>query len=151
MFRQGDIWIDEDGNFISVNYQSAAEIKMKATLIESEKANLHPSINKFTNPICTLLTKKYRIRIDEMPNGKYRYASWKIESKISDKPDLIIQNGEYVPEGSGGNHHYAFKNGMYSYECGIVILGEDDSTPAYLSVSKGGNEILNEAAIILQP
>lgn len=149
MLGNGSVWIDYDGTLLAVNYQSAAEVKMKATLIESEKANLHSSVKKFNNPICILLTKKHRIRIDEMPNGKYRYASWEIESKMSDKPDLIVQNGEYVPEGSGGNHHYAFKNGKYSYECGILILGEDDSAPAYLSVSKEGNEILNEPATIV--
>lgn len=151
MLGNGSVWLDYDGALLAVNYQSDAESKKKIALIESEKANLHPSTNEFTNPVCTLLTKKYRIRIDEMPNGKYRYASWKRTTAISDKPDLIILNGEYVPEGSGGNHHYTFKNGKYAYECGVVILGEDDSTPAYLSVFKEGKQILNEPADLVTP
>ncbi|MHA3789294.1 hypothetical protein ACX0HA_13880 [Flavobacterium hauense] len=149
MLASGSVWIDYDGTLLTVNYQSDAEIKKKAALIGFEKTNLHLSINKFTNPVCILLTKKYRIRIDEMPNGKYRYVSWKINALMSDKPDLIIPNGEYVPEGSGGNHHYTFKNGKYIYKCGVVFIGEDDSAPAYLTVSKDGNEILNEPATIV--
>lgn len=149
MLGNGSVWIDYDGTLIAVNYQSDAEVNKKAELIEFEKANLHSSVKQFSNPICILLTKKYKIRIDEMSNGKYRYASWKITAPMIDKPDIIIQNGEYVPEGSGGNHHYTFKNGKYIYECGIVLISEDDSAPAYLTIYKDDKEILNEPATVL--
>lgn len=151
MFQLGDIWLDEDGNCISVNYQSDAEVKIKTELIAKDKQNLHNSLSDFRRPVCVLETKKYRIRIDELSQGKYRYASWKINARISEKPDMIVQNGEYVPEGSGGNHHYTFKNGKYTYECGVVIIGEDDSAPAYLTIYKDGKEILNTPADLVTP
>lgn len=151
MLGNGSVWIDYDGTLLAVNYQSDAEVKKKTRLIELEKTNLHSSVKKFNNPVCILLTKKYRIRIDEMPNGKYRYASWKITTQMNDKPDLIIENGAFFSLGSGGNHYYKFKNGKYIYECGIVLIGEDGSAPAYLAVSKDGNEILNEPADLVAP
>lgn len=151
MLGNGTVWIDYDGTLLAVNYQSPAETKSKGALIALEKERLHTSINKFNAPVCVLLTKKFRIRIDDMGNGKYRYASWKITAKMSDKPDLIVQNGEYVPEGSGGNHHYTFKNGQYTYECGIMPLGEEGSDPAYLTVYKNDKEMLTEPATIVQP
>ena len=148
MLGSGSVWLDYDGVLTAVNYQSDVEAKKIAKLVALEKSGLHTSINKFVKPVIILLTKKYRIRIDDMSAGKYRYASWKIDAKIGDKPDLIILNGEFVPDGSGGNYHYTFKNGKYIYECGITVLGEEDSAPAYLTIYKDGKEILSEEANI---
>jgi hypothetical protein len=148
MLGNGSVWIDYDGTLLAVNYQSDAEARIKKELIVKDKQHLHNSLSDFETPVCVLLTKKYRIRIDAMKNGKYRYASWKFTSKMNDKPDLVIQNGKYVPDGSGGNHSYVFKNGNYLYECGIVLLGEEDSSPAYLTVYKDGKEIVSEPAAI---
>jgi len=148
MLGSGSVWLDYDGVLTAVNYQSDVEAKKIAKLVALEKSGLHTSINKFVKPVIILLAKKYRIRIDDMSAGKYRYASWKIDAKIGDKPDLIILNGEFVPDGSGGNYHYTFKNGKYIYECGITVLGEEDSAPAYLTIYKDGKEILSEEANI---
>ncbi|HEX6181614.1 MAG TPA: hypothetical protein VFZ47_10240, partial [Chitinophagaceae bacterium] len=77
-------------------------------------------------------------------------AVWKIENKMSGKPDLIIINGESIAEGSGGNHRYEFMNGDYKYECSIVVMAEDDdSPPAYFRIYKDGKEILSQKAILV--
>lgn len=150
MMGTGSIWLDYDGTLLAVNYQSGYETKKMADLIVLEKKTLHPSISKFFKPVVILKTAKYRIRIDDMGQGQYRYASWKVNSAMNEKPDLVIENGEFFPDGSGGNHHFTFKNGKYIYECGITPLGEDGSPPAYITIYKGGKEILNEPATILQ-
>lgn len=150
MLDNGSLWLDYDRKLLAVNYQSDIEAKKLAKLIALEKSGLHPSINKFVKPVSILLTKKYKIRIDDMGTGNYRYSSWKIAAKTSDKPDLIIMNGKFVPDGSGGNHHYTFKNGKYVYECGITVLGEEDSPPAYLTIYRDDKEILSESAYLVQ-
>jgi hypothetical protein len=151
MLGVGDIWLDEDGNIISINHQSPAEFKMREALIASERESLHESLKQFKEPIMIMFTQKFSIRIDRMANGTYRYACWKRSEAMSTKPDLVIENGTFVPEGSGGNCHYSFVNGEYSYKCGIVVIGEDDAPPAYLIVYKNDAEILNQYATLLEP
>jgi len=146
MLNQGEVWLDFDGKLLAVNYQSEFEAKVKAQLINAEKSNLHETIKDFKKPICILETTKFRIRIDEMSDGSYRYASWTLKNQMTEKPDLIIQNGIYIPEGSGGNHTYEFKNGNYTYDCSIIILGEEDSPPARLIVYNGEKEVLTQNA-----
>ena len=149
MLLNGDVWLDYDGRLIAVNYQSQIEAKKKEELINIEKSQLHESIKYFKKPVLILETAKYRIRIDDMGEGSYRYASWKLENKMNDKPDLIIQKGEYRPDGSGGNHSFEFTNGEYKYECAIIVMGEKDSPPAYLTIYQGDKEILSQKANIV--
>lgn len=94
-------------------------------------------------------TDRYIIRIDQMTDGTYRYASWKKGRLMANKPDVVVLNGEFVPEGSGGNHSYVFKNGVYKYECEIIIIGENDAPPAYLNIYKGNREIQSLRARIV--
>lgn len=149
MFMQGQIWLDYDGSLIAVNYQSAAESKIKEKLIIKDKKLVHPSISKFARPVHVLKTDKYLIRIDDLDHANYRYAAWKASAKMTDKPDIIITNGVYVPDGSGGNHSYVFKVDKYTYECQIIILGENDSPPANLIVYKGNKKLLSQPATII--
>jgi hypothetical protein len=146
MINRGDLWIDYDGRLIAINYQSEFEKELRNKLIESERNHLHPSVRNYKSPICILETAKFRIRIDDLGNSNYRYSSWLISKPMSDKPDLILANGVWIPEGSGGNHRYEFKNGEYKYECSIIVMGEEGSPPASLTVYKGDQEILTQNA-----
>lgn len=151
MLRNGQLWLDENGKLIAINYQSAAERKRRVLLVDKEKKQIHPSIKEFERPACLLTTSKFRIRIDDMGNGNYRYASWSLKNRQNDKPDLIIENGQFIPEGTGGNHRYEFKNDGYIYSCSITLLGkEDNEPPAVLTISKGGKEILSQPATIAE-
>lgn len=149
MLGQGDIWMDTTGKVITINYQSQAEKNLKTKLISSEKGKLHPSIATFKAPVYVLETSKFRVRIDDLGNDNYRYASWSIKKPMSQKPDLIITNGKWISDGSGGNSHYEFKKEAYLYECYIIVIGTDDAPPAYLSISQNGKEILNQNAKIV--
>lgn len=151
MLLNGELWLDYDGKLSSVNHQSNFEAKEKARLIALEKTELHPSIKKFEQPVIILETSKYRIRIDDLGNNNYRYASWPIKSKMNGKPKLVLTNGKWIPDGSGGNHHYEFKSGNYLYTCFIWIMSDDDTPPAQLEISLRGTEILSQPAKIIIP
>jgi hypothetical protein len=150
MLNQGTLWIDTDGKIISINYQSQAEKNLSNKLIAAEKAKLHPSIAKFKAPEYILETSKFRIRIDDLGNNNYRYASWSVKQKMSEKPDLVITNGKWIPDGSGGNSYFDFKKGDYLYRCYIIVLGTNDSPPATLTIYQNNKTILEQEAIIVE-
>lgn len=149
MLNNGTIWIDTDGKLTSINYQSKFEKDLAAKLVSSQKKGVHSSIAKFKSPVCVLETSKFKIRIDDMGNDTYRYASWSVKQKMSEKPDLIIQNGKFIADGTGGNHSYEFKKGNYIYTCDIIVLGEKGSPPARLVITQNGKEILSQNAKIV--
>lgn len=150
MLNQGDIWLDIDGRLLGVNCQSKFEKKLQNKLIAEDKNSIYPSLSKFYLPICILETSKFRIRIDELDNYKFRYASWALNKPMSSKPDLVLYNGQYIPYGTGGNHSYQFKNGEYIYKCFISVMREEDAPPAILTILKGNKEILNQNATIIE-
>ncbi len=149
MFSDGKVWLDDDGKLIAVNYQSEFEKKKWEELVQTDKNNLHESVKNFERPVYLLETIKYRIRIDDLGDSGYRYSSWPIKSKMSDKPDLVIRNGEFIPEG-GGNCKYEFKNREYVYDCSFIIIGEENSPPALLTIFKDSKEILSQKAKIIR-
>ncbi|WP_316634800.1 hypothetical protein [uncultured Flavobacterium sp.] len=149
MLYSGTLWIDTNGKVIAVNYQSKFENDLKNKLVVAEKSKLHPSIAKFETPVCILETSKFRIRIDDLGNDNYRYASWSIKKPMSEEPDLVITNGKWVADGSGGNSHYDFKKEVYVYECYIIKMGEDGSPPAILTIYQGDKVILEQDAKIV--
>jgi len=149
MLNQGDLWIDTNGKIITINHQSDEELKLKNSLIAAQKKNVNSSISNFKEPVAILETSKFRIRIDDLGNNKFRYVSWGIKNKMTDKPDLVIENGVFYADGTGGNHHYEFKKGNFRYECHFIVFGEKDSPPAILTVYQSGKEILSQDAKIV--
>ncbi len=150
MLLNGDVWLGYDGRLLAVNYQSAAEKNNRKNIIEQERNSLHPSLRQYAEPVHILETQKYRIRIDKQTNGKYRYASWPITAKMSDQPELVINNGEIEFDGSGGNHSYTFTNNGYSYTCYIEMMGSSKNVPATLHVMKGTKKLLTQKAVIVK-
>lgn len=149
MLNKGNIWMDFDGLLTSINYQSKAEIDLKKKLIAAQKKELDSSIAFFQIPICILETDKFKIRIDNLGNKNYRYVSWSIDKSMSEKPDLIIYRGNFVVEGSGGNHQYEFKKENYTYECAFTVAGEKNPPAAKLTIYQGGKVILSQNAKII--
>lgn len=149
MLNQGDLWIDTDGRIISINHQSEEELKLKNSKISEQKKNVNPSLSNFKEPVAILETSKFRIRIDDLGNDNYRYASWSIKNKMTDIPDLVIEKGTFHADGTGGNHHYEFKKGNFRYECHFIVLGEKGSAPAMLIVYQSEKEILSQDAKIV--
>lgn len=150
MLFQGDLWLDDDGTLRSVNHQSALEKKNRAALIAIERNSLHESIKVFKDPVLVFETAKFRIRIDDLGNYNYRYASWPLKSKMSDQPDLILKKGKWIPEGSGGNSRFDFKSGDYLYSCWVMAIGAAETPPATLTISKANKEILSQDATTIK-
>jgi len=118
-------------------------------LIRAGKAALHPSLREYKEPVYLVTTKTYRIRIDEISNGFYRYASWKKEKATSARPDLTINNGTVDMQGSGGNHVFIFTNGRYKYEIYRTYLREAGSAAVSLIVYLNGKMILRQDGELL--
>jgi hypothetical protein len=149
MLNHGSIWLDIDGRLTAVNYQSKVETELRNKLMAAQKKMLDPSIAFFKAPICILETSEFKIRIDNLGNNNYRYASWSIKKEMTEKPDLVINGGELVVEGIGGNHQYEFKKGNLLYECAIIVLGEKNSPQARLKIYQGTKVTLSQDAKIV--
>jgi hypothetical protein len=143
MFDNGTLWIDDDGKIVTVNYQSPKEKQLLVKAIQVEKNQLPKSLQDFENPSYLIFTKNYKIRIDEKTDGVYKYAAWKIKNQKSE-PDIIIENGVWEFQGSGGNHSITFKNDVYTYIVYINIIGADDTPDATLEVLNQDKTILTE-------
>ncbi|MEH6394152.1 hypothetical protein [Pseudoalteromonas sp.] len=147
MLNSGIVWVDTDGKIIGINYQTAKEQLLTKRLKAADKQALHPSVNTFAEPILDWQTAKFRIRIDDLGDGNFRYVSWGIDKKLSDKPDIVLVNGDIKFDGSGGNHSYTFKNGRYSYVLQVTVIGCDTSPPGWLEVYKDKKLLLSDAVI----
>ena len=143
MFDNGTLWIDDDGKIVTVNYQSPKEKQLLINAIQADKNQLPKSLQDFEKPVYLIVTKNYKIRIDETKEGVYRYAGWKIKSTKSE-PDIIIENGGLEFQGSGGNHTITFNNNGYTYTVSINELGTVDTPDATLEVSKQDKTLLTE-------
>jgi hypothetical protein len=143
MFDDGNIWIENDGKIISVNYQSTKEKQLLANAIQADKNQLPTSLQDFQKPTYLIFTKNYKIRIDEKVEGIYRYAAWKIKNPKSE-PDVIIENGVREFEGSGGNQSITFKNNGYTYLVYINEIGTANDPNATLEVLKQEKRLLIE-------
>lgn len=100
---------------------------------------LHPSIRQFESLEAMFFTKDYRIRIDRISDGRYRYVSWKRTASVSDEPDIVIL-GSYYNE---AEEKYIFNNNGYVY-----IIEYDHNTEDH---KKGVISIFhNEKRILFQ-
>lgn len=146
MLNQGVLWLDYDGNLVAVNYESDLEQNIKNKLIEIDRLRLYKSIQNFKKPILIMETEQYRIRIDELEDYNFRYTSWLIDRSMSDKPDLIIENGKEIIEGTMRNTYYEFKNNDYTYTC-YIDCGRDNE----LEIKKNDKVILSELIELKNP
>jgi hypothetical protein len=144
MFSNGKLWLDSNGKINAINYHTAKEKAFEQSLIEKQKQTLHSSISDYKKPILEWKTAKFHIRIDDLGDYNYRYTSWSINKKTNVKPDLVLFNGKMAFDGSGGNHHYSFTNGKYTYRCYVSLLGNSKSAPGTLDVFRGKEHLLSD-------
>ena len=137
--------IAQNGNLLLNSISlSESELQHLKTLIEIDKKQLHESLRGHTKPVCIIYAGKYRIRIDRMPNGKFRYASWSKDKPISSPADLVIYGGEVM--GNRWWETYTFVNGKYSYVFSdslldgysfVVEKNENGESKTILSIENG--------------
>lgn len=147
MLNQGDLWIDEAGDLISVNYETSKTKSLKKTLIERDKGWLFEPLRNYEFPVYQIKTKTHIIRIDEMKGGVYRYSSWKNGRKMSEKPDLLIEKGEKIIEGTAGSTRYVFKNDGHEFEINFEV--EEEGIEAILTITKDEETLSEQNAVFL--
>lgn len=107
---------------------------------------LHSSLSGSYVPVLQWRTANYIVRVDDMGYSRFRYAAWDADADQSDEPNIILNNGVYVPDGTGGNGFYRFYNEEYTYECYVCWIGTGE-TPGYLRVYQNDDRILNERVL----
>jgi len=97
-------------------------------------------------------TKKFKIRIDKQPNGRYLYQSWNANAKITAKPSMIISDGELIPDGTGGNYYFNFTNEGYSYQVWRNYLTDSAKKAPYTLVVTDANdrEIVRQDGVVVK-
>lgn len=97
-------------------------------------------------------TKKFKIRIDKQPNGKYLYQSWNANAKITAKPSMIISEGELIPDGTGGNYYIEFNNEGHSYQIWRNYLTDSPQKAPYTLVVNDANnrEIVRQDGYVVK-
>jgi hypothetical protein len=138
----GKIYIDEDG-ITTINHKTS---KLKGIIkkkLNSIKNNLPPALRNYKTIECRFATKTYLIQVNEMHDGTYQYIAW-LNNAPSGKPSVVINNGEYITEGSGGNYCLKFKNNGLEYTILVTMTGTELTPPYRLIISKNSKEKLNE-------
>lgn len=146
MFGNGSLWMYDDCTIQYVSFHSESEKVLRQKIIDREKTKLHESLRNYKRPILEWETRNFIFRVDEIGSGyKYRYSAWPTNSSRLSLPSLILTNGTWIPDGSGGNHRYEFTNGNYLYRIFVTVIGAKESFPGSLMVFKDGKEILSES------
>lgn len=141
--KRGEVWLDDNGKLIGINYQTKVAAAKRAALIEADRHQIFPSLRDYKQPVLAFQTDKYKVRIDDMGNNSFRYASWPVNVKTIDQPDMIIPDGKFIRDGSGGNHYFQFENGEYTYKVEITMIGKERLPPT-LMITKGEETILTQ-------
>ncbi|WP_294231515.1 hypothetical protein [Chryseobacterium sp. sg2396] len=97
-------------------------------------------------------TKKFKIKIDQQPNGNYLYQSWGVNGKVTSKPNMIISNGELIPDGTGGNYYYEFNNNGYTYQIWRNYLTDSAKKAPYtlMVTNETGKTIVNQDGYVVK-
>lgn len=146
MFENGALWLDVTGNIIAVNEQTALEAKQYAALLAAQRAALPQSLREFVRPEFLWHTPRFTVRVDDLGQGRYRYAAWAKGKALHTNPDLILTSGTRILDGSGGNHTFQFRSGRYLYLCHVNVTGTRSLPLGELVVLKDGQTLLREAA-----
>ncbi len=150
-YKDGLVWLEQDGKLRALNRTSKAEMAEIEARMARIKKQVHPSVAHFKAPISEVQTASFRIRLDELDNGKIRYAAWKRPNGTETAPSLVLDNGRIDVQGSGGNHAYVFENSGYVYEVYFQVLGTGEEPPVVLRVYQGERLLSEQAGEIIQP
>jgi hypothetical protein len=122
----GEIWLNDEGKIITINYQSTHELELQSILTKEILSSMHPSVGKWKKNLMVAKSDKFLIRVDLLEDNTLRYISWSNNKKLSDKPDLILYNGTQDFHGTIGGLFYTFKNGDWTYVIDHIQMCEDE-------------------------
>jgi hypothetical protein len=127
---------------------AAHDIKKNPELKKNNKIEYFQNIPKTV----IIKTKKFKVRIDKQPNGNYLYQSWGANTKITAKPSMIISNGEWIPDGSGGNYYFEFNNNGTLYQVWRNYLTASAKKAPYtlVVINNQGQTIVKQDAYVVK-
>ena len=141
----GDIWMDENGLVASINYQSAAELKLQKKLTHEIQNKIYPSVKMWKENILVCETNKFLIRVDLLDNDELRYIAWSKPKTITEKPDLILSHGVQEFQDTMGGVTYTFSNGQYYYQVDQRDMAEsEDQIGLFLRVFDNKKDLKDE-------
>jgi hypothetical protein len=136
MYARGALWVDgtlaDGGEIISVNYQSAAEKRLRAAFVEKERSTLAPGFASTCDPVLCFETDDREIagRVDREGNGDFRVLIYDGPARTGrgiprkGNPSVYFR-ATAIYEGSGGNHTYLDRFGQYALD--VTIVGHPDA------------------------
>lgn len=131
----GPEWDSLSLNILSGKYSLYRIYDGKIECVKTGLVNkLNPVLCSFANVELTFKTKSFIIRVDRMPDGSYRYASWRSSQSTEDSPRLVLDNGYYDEQ----HDKYYFSNKGYYYIVGADRTGGNH----YIEVLKGNKLVL---------
>lgn len=101
---------------------------------------LHASLQDYFDLASYFVTKGFRVRIDQMGDDTYRYASWPRSKETSSKPDIVIYGGKYDEQ----QGCYIFENDGYFYKVGKSSRASHNDNFWGLVVEKDGKVLLRQ-------
>ena len=110
------VWFDDYGNVGRIWYETEIARRKRIRLVEIERNQLHPSLREYDYPVLEWETCTYRIRIDDL-GDTFRYAAWGVDRLHNSKPDIVMNNGEDIVEGTIGDRYFLFQSG------GVQVFG----------------------------
>lgn len=127
---------------------TANDLKKNQILKDNNKVEYFQNVPKTV----IIKTKKFKIRIDKQPNGNYLYQSWGANTKITTKPNMIISNGEFIPDGSGGNYYFEFNNNGTLYQVWRNYLTASAKKAPYtlVVINNQGETIVKQDAYVVK-
>ena len=141
MYKIEDKELEElNSDLAYMDYNNFEEVEQQLIV----DPTLDKTINTYVESIANFETKKFKIRVDRLENGAIRYASCSSSSSFTNKPDVVLNNGEWIPDGAHGDEYYDFVSGEYTYRVYVYIKGNVEFT---LQVLKGEQVILSEDSI----
>lgn len=120
--------------------------------------HLHPRAGNYRELVRYMETDGYLMRVDRMPHGSLRYASWARPKTMADAPDLLIDGGKKRTYTAAGPDEvqlcddYYFRQGSYEYivdSCATVNHPDGSGTHThYLVVKHHGKVVFKQASRI---
>ena len=121
----GDIWLNDEGRIMAINYLSAEESRLKDVVSAKIKSRIHPSVREWKENVRVGKSNNLTIRVDRTEKG-LRYVSWSKGHSMAEKPDLILFNGIEEAQGTMGGWSWTFKNGDWTYVVDDVEMCETE-------------------------
>lgn len=150
-FMKGEVWLDNTGALIGVEYQTEMTKSMESEMIRADREALPVFLQEYDRPVLTMDAGKWVIRIDLVKGMSYRFVGW-IQGNRNPNRDAveIIFNGFLEYQGAGGNHTYTFTNDLGTFVCYINETREEGQPEGELVLFRDGKEYRRYASLELK-